>query len=266
MTLAAGLFAVVATALPVTAQTAGEGDAELAQTLSNPVAALISVPLQLNYDRGFGADAGHVWRLNVQPVVPIRFSGDWNLISRTIVPLTYQNDIAPGAGSQYGLGDTLQSAFLSPVEPTSGGWIWGAGPVVLLPTATDDLLGGEKWAAGPTAVVLRQDSGWTYGALANHLWSFAGDGNRADFNATFVQPFLSYTTQDAWTLNLNTETTYNWDESEWSVPINFAVSKLTRIEGQAVSIGAGARYWAASSEGGPDGVGFRLTFTLLFPK
>jgi hypothetical protein len=264
--LIGGVIAIAATPGPAAGQTAGEGDADLAEKLSNPVAALISVPLQLNYDQGFGADDGEVWRLNVQPVVPIGISEDWNLISRTIVPLTYQNDVAPGAGSQFGLGDTLQSAFISPVEPTSGGWIWGAGPVVLLPTATDDLLGGEKWAAGPTAVVLRQGGGWTYGALANHLWSFAGDADRSDVNTTFAQPFLSYTTADAWTFGLNTETTYNWDESEWTVPVNASASKLIRIGDQAVRIGGGVRYWAASPEAGPDGVGFRLTFTLLFPK
>lgn len=128
LTLVAGLIALAATGHSATAQTTGGGEADLAQKLSNPVAALISVPLQLNYDQGFGADDGEAWRLNVQPVIPIGISEDWNLISRTIVPLAYQDGIASGAGSQFGLGDTLQSAFVSPVEPTSGARYWAASP------------------------------------------------------------------------------------------------------------------------------------------
>ena len=107
---------------------------------------------------------------------------------------------------------------------------------------------------------------WTFGILANHIWSFAGRRDRGDVNATFLQPFVSYTTHDAWTFALNTESTYNWEASEWSVPINFEVSKLIRIDKQAISLGVGARYWAESPDGGPDGFGVRAFATLLFPK
>jgi hypothetical protein len=170
---------------------------ELAKKLSNPIASLISVPIQYNFDQGIGpADDGRKHFVNVQPVIPFSLNSDWNLISRTIVPIVGQEDIFPGAGSQYGLGDTVQSLFFSPKLP-SNGIIWGVGPVILLPTGTDRLLSAEKWGAGPTAVALTQQNGWTFGVLANHIWSFAGDDARSDVNATFLQPFISYTTPDA---------------------------------------------------------------------
>lgn len=241
-------------------------DAELAKKLSNPVASLISVPFQWNYDRGQGPDDGDKVTLNIQPVVPISLNDRWNVISRTIVPVVWQNDIAGDSGTQFGLSDTTQSLFLSPKEPTSGGLIWGLGPVFLVPTGTDDLLSTRKWGTGPTGVALRQHGPWTYGMLANHIWSFAGDDDRSDVNSTFLQPFLSYTTKDAWTFTLNSETTYDWTENEWSVPINAMVSKLVTIDKQPVSFQAGVRYYAASTDNGPEGFGARAAVTFLFPK
>ncbi|WP_069063629.1 hypothetical protein [Sinorhizobium sp. RAC02] len=243
-----------------------DSSADLAKKLSNPIASLISVPFQLNHDHGYGPFDGDKTTLNIQPVIPISLNADWNLISRTILPVTYQDDIAGPSGSQFGLGDVVQSFFLSPSKPTEGGLIWGAGPVFLIPTATDDLLGGEKWGAGPTVVALKQDGPWTYGALANHIWSFAGNEDRNDISNTFVQPFLSYTTPTAWTFALNTESTYDWKAKEWSVPINLTVSKLVRVNEQPISVTAGLRYWAAAPDNGPEGLGFRLGLTFLFPK
>jgi hypothetical protein len=164
---------------------------DLAKKLSNPIASLISVPFQFNYDTGYGPNDGDKAYVNIQPVIPFTLNDDWNLISRTIVPIAYQNDIAGPSGDQFGLGDISQSLFFSPSKPTANGIIWGVGPVLLLPTATDDLLGGGKWGAGPTAVVLTQRGPWTIGMLANHIWSFAGDDDRSDINSTFLQPFVS---------------------------------------------------------------------------
>jgi hypothetical protein len=168
-------IAIVAAAIvcqPVAS--ASESEQQLARQLTNPVAALISVPLQLNYNSDIGpADDGRQRVLNIQPVIPFSLNDDWNLISRTIVPIVDQSDIFPGAGSQTGLGDTVQGLFFSPVAPTAGGWIWGAGPVFLLPTGTNRLLTTDKWGVGPTAVALRQQGPWTGGLLGNHIWSVA---------------------------------------------------------------------------------------------
>ena len=272
-------------ALPATAT---ESTAELAKKLNNPVAALISVPIQYNYDDGLGPrEEGEKQVLVVQPVVPIKLNADWNLISRTIVPLIDQQDIVRnGLLDEKGVGDITQSLFFSPMAPTASGWIWGAGPVLLLPTASEDLLGSDKWGLGPTAVALKQTNGWTVGLLANHIWSVAGDGRDYDFqnlpplfssvlgiasttddiSATFLQPFLSYTTKTFTTFSLNTESTYDWKGDQWTVPVNLMVSQMLRVAGQPLSVQVGARYWADAPEFGPDGWGFRFALTLLFPK
>lgn len=236
--------------------------ADLAKKLANPIADLISVPIQFNYDEGFGPEEASRTTVNLQPVIPISLTDNWNVISRTIMPLIYQEGATPLTDDEFGLGDVTQSLFFS---PRSSKLIWGAGPVFLLPTATDDSLGSEKWGAGPTGVVLVQDGPWTYGVLANHIWSFAGDDDRADVNATFLQPFLAYTTSAATTFTLNTESTYDWSNDQWTVPINFIVSQLIKFGRQPVSLGVGGRYYAESPDDGPEW-GVRTFITFLFPK
>ena len=252
---------------PVLCHAQDSDNAELAKKLANPIAALISLPFQLNYDQDIGpTDDGSKITLNVQPVIPFSLNEDWNLISRTIVPVIDQQDIFPGAGDQFGLGDTVQSLFFSPKAPSGSGWIWGVGPVFLLPTGTDDLLSAEKWGAGPTAIALKQEGPWTYGGLFNHIWSFAGESDRSDISNTFLQPFVSYTTPTAVTFALNAESTYDWKSEQWNVPVNLMASKVTKFGSQLVSIQGGLRYYVESTDGGPEGLGFRLAFTLLFPK
>jgi hypothetical protein len=241
--------------------------AALAKKLANPISSLISVPIQANYDEGFGPTGdGSVWRINLQPVIPISLNEDWNLIARTILPIIDQSDVSAKGQSESGLGDVVQSFWFSPTEPTESGWILGAGPVLLLPTGTDSLLSAEKWGAGPTVIALKQEGPWTYGALVNHMWSFAGDAGRADVNATFFQPFLTYVTQTKTTLAVNLESTYDWANSAASVPVNVMVNQMLSIGDQIIQAGVGARYWAESPDNGPDGLGVRAQITFLFPK
>ena len=239
-------------------------DVELAKQLANPVASLISVPVQSNFDFGVGPGDGTRWTTNIQPVIPITLNQDWNVISRTILPVIDQwgMDAVGDASDEFGLGDTVQSFFFS---PKSSDPIWGVGPVFLIPTATDTVLGSEQWGIGPTAVLLKQNGPWTFGGLANHLWSFAGEDDRNEVNATFLQPFVSYITPTKTTFSVNAESTYDWANHQWTVPLNFVVSQLVKLGDQPVQFSAGIRYYAEKPDNGPDW-GLRFGITFLFPK
>ncbi|MXP63574.1 transporter [Roseomonas sp. M0104] len=236
---------------------------ELAKQLANPVASLISVPFQSNLDYGGGTGDAFRYTLNIQPVIPISLSSDWNLITRTILPFSHVERVYPD--HRTGLGDVVQSFFLSPARPTESGITWGVGPAFLYPTATDGL-GQRQWGAGPTGVILRQAGPWIVGALANHIWSLGGTPDRSeDVDATFLQPFINYVTPSQTTYFLNTESTYDWSRREWTVPINLGVNQLVNLGGQRVQIGGGLRYIAASPDGGPDW-GLRFNLVFVFPR
>jgi hypothetical protein len=263
------MLAVAAGCLTLAASVRAQDDpaAELAKKLANPISSLISVPLQYNDDEYGGAnDGAAVRRLNVQPVLPFSLTEDWNVITRTIVPLVDQQGFPLAAANESGLGDTTESLFFSPKAPTAGGWIWGAGPVLLLPTASDAALGTEKWGLGPTAVALRQAGPWTVGMLGNQIWSVAGDDGRPSVNATFLQPFVSYVTRTKTTLGLNTESTYDWESEAWSAPLIVQVAQLFKIGPQILQLTVGGKYWAEAPADGPEGWGLRLQLTLLYPK
>lgn len=245
-------------------QPAEDDQAELAKKLQNPVSNLISVPFQNNFDFNLGPNNdGFRYTLNFQPVVPISLGKGWSLIVRTIVPFIYQDDAIPGT-SQTGLSDITQSFFVKP-NFNLGGWTIAVGPVFLWPSATDDLLGSEKWGAGPTGILLRQEGGWTYGILANHIWSYAGNSHRAYVSSTFLQPFLSYTTKTHTTFGVNTESSYDWRARQWTVPINVSVSQLTKIGKLPVQFALGGKVYAEGPSGGPEW-GLRFTVTPLFPE
>lgn len=237
---------------------------DLAKALQNPVASLISVPFQNNFDFGIGPADGSRWTLNVQPVIPMSISENWNLIGRVILPVISQNDVFGESGRQTGLGDAVVSGFFSPKEPTEGGLIWGVGPAFLVPTATDDLLGLDKFGLGPTAVALKQAGLWTYGALVNHIWSVAGDDDRGDVSVSFLQPFVARNFPGGYALTLNTELTQDWEGDATSGWLNVVGSKVLTLGGQATQIAVGPRI--PYGNGNPADWGFRAVFVLLFPR
>lgn len=247
-----------------------DDSAELAKKALNPVAAMYSLPVQYNWDQKLGPTGDGMHSVtNIQPVLPFSLNDDWNLISRTILPVIDQRGLAPnGAADQSGIGDVTQSFFFSPKKPTDSGWILGVGPALLIPTGSDKLLSSKQWGLGPTAVALKQSNGWTRGILANHIWGLEDSppDNKDKVNQTFLQPFLSYTTHTYTTFGVNTESTYDWQTRQWSVPINLTVTQLLRIGGQPLTIQAGPRYWLDSPEDGAQGWGFRAAVTLLFPR
>ena len=257
------LLCALLVANPAWAQSAEE----LAKATANPVADLIAVPLQNNWDKGYGPDKQTQYTLNVQPVVPFKLDQEWTLITRTIVPVVHQPAMAAGQDDAWGIGDSVMSFFLSP-RATSDGLIWGAGPVLLLPTASKKRLGSEQWGAGPTGVVLVQNEHWTYGILANHLWSFAGSDARDKVNASYANPFVTYAIGGGWSTTLQTEVTYNWEADAGkrsTMPVTWMVSKISRFGSQPVSLSLGYKHYVETPDGNPDN-GIRFVVSFLFPK
>lgn len=237
---------------------------DVAKKLSNPVANLISVPFQSNVDYGIGAYHGSKYTMNFQPVIPIPLGQKVNLITRWIVPVIDQNSISAEGRSEFGLSDATISGFFSPTNGKNG-ITWGLGPAFLVPIGTSDFLSTRKWGAGPTAVILQQKKGWTYGFLVNQIWSFAGDEHRADVNQMFFQPFLAYNWKSGGGITLNSEQTYNWVTHTTTIFINPIISAVTKLGSQTVSLAVGPRIPAV----GPDDVmpefGLRGVITLVFP-
>jgi len=199
--------------------------------------------------------------------VPFSLSADWNLVARMIMPVIYQDEIFPGAGSQFGIGDTTFQFFFSPKAPTPSGLIWGVGPTFFVPSGAY-LLSSNTWGAGVDAVALKQvPQPWmnggilTYGILATQTWPFSGP---APINVMFLQPFVSYTLKSTVSFNLQTQATYNWTQSQWTVPVIGSVSKIFKFGGQLTSLGFGVKYYAVRPVTAPQW-GVQLVVTLLFP-
>lgn len=246
------------------AQPASEED--LAKETQNPVSDLISVPFESNFNFGVGPNDDLQYILYVQPVVPFRLSKDWNLITRTIIPLIDQPELGPGVGDVFGLGDIQLSLFLSPAK--SGALIWGIGPIFQFPTATDDALGSDKWSAGPTAAALTIRGPWVAGALVNHLWSLAGDDDRADVNQTLIQPIVNYNLPGGWFLSSVPYITANWEkdgDDRWTVPIGIGVGKVHRFGTLPVGLELASYYNVVRPDAAAEWT-LRFRINLLFPK
>ena len=248
---------------------------ELQKATQNPVADLISVPVQSNFNFGYGAkdapqNSSTQYVMNIQPVIPVTL-GDtgFNLITRPILPILEQPDLIDG-GHTWGWGDIQVQSYLS---PNSGkGLIWGVGPVLQMPTASDpDKLGTQKWSAGPGAVALLMPGKWVFGALANQIWSFAGDSDREDISLTTIQPFINYNFSDGWYVSSSPIVTANWEadghDNTWTVPVGGGFGRLIRLGKLPVNLQAQAFYNVVKPEDDPaSDWTLRLQVQFLFPK
>lgn len=241
---------------------------ELQKQAQNPVASLISLPFQnnINFPIGTSARVGDV--LNIQPVIPVKLDEDWNLIIRWIAPVVYQPNPTAGEGGANGLGDMSPTFFISPAHP--GKVIWGAGPALQLPTATQRTLGQGKWAAGPSIVVLTQPRPWSIGFVANNVWSFAGDRNRKPLNQFYTQYFLNYNLKKGWYVGPSPIVTCNWNApggDRWTVPFGWSVGKIARVGTQPFNVQLGTYYNVVHPRDTPYGKWqMRLQVAMLFPK
>jgi hypothetical protein len=263
----AGLIAALVLAGMLHAREAGaaEDETELAKKTQNPVADLISVPFQSNFNFNTGSKDATVYILNVQPVIPIHLTHDWNLITRTIMPIINQPSLFPGpnsiSGSAWGLGDINPSLFFSPAKP--GAVIWGVGPTFTIPTATDSKLGSGKFSLGPTAVALTIQGPWVFGALINNQWSVAGWGDK-DVNQMLLQPFVNFNLPHGWYLTSSPIMTANWEADsgdKWTVPVGGGVGKLFKLGKLPINTSLQAYYNAERPKNASD---WQLRFQVQF--
>ncbi len=261
-----GLAALLLVTGAATVQAAGESTQDLAKASQNPIANLISLPFQNNTNFGIGPDDETQNILNIQPVWPFTLNEKWNLITRTILPVVSQPGVLTGGeGRVNGLGDTTFTGFFSPRD--SGDTTWGVGPVFLIPTATDDALGSDKWGAGVSLVVLKMPGKWVVGSLFSNVWSFAGSGDQ-DINIFTWQYFINYNLENGWYLTSAPIITANWEASsgeKWTVPFGGGLGKIFRIGKQPINGSAQVYYNVEKPTYGADWT-LRLQLQFLFPK
>jgi hypothetical protein len=240
---------------------------ELAKLAQNPVGNLISLPFQNNTNMNFGPEKGTQDVFNIQPVIPVSINDDWNIITRTIVPVIWNPALGPGIDSKNGVGDTVFSAFLSPANP--GHWIWGAGPVFQIPTNSSPELGNKNWGMGPTVVVLHLEKGnpWVYGVLVNNIWSLSSGQQGGSYNNGVVQPFVNYNFEGGLYLTSVPIMTVNWkaDGQKWTVPIGGGVGKIFHFGKLPVNMQLGAYYNIVKPDFAANWQ-IRAQLQLMFPK
>lgn len=247
-----------------------DDNVELARKISNPVANLTSVPIQYNYQENLGMkEDGKRSITKIQPIIPFSISDDWNLITRTIVPVIKTESMGPGVSDKTGFGDTSLSLFFSPKEPTKNGIIWAAGPVILLPTESHDL-GKDKLGLGPTFAALKiKDLGnkksLTMGFLTSQIWTVESHTDETETNQLFIQPFMSYVMPTATTLTLSSEMTFDWVKDEKEIPIIFQIGQMAKIKGQIINFQLGQQWYADKYTGGSNWA-TRFQITFLFPR
>jgi hypothetical protein len=223
----------------------GGDDTALAKKLQNPIGDLYSFPFQSNTNFQYGPHKGTQEILNIQPVIPVHVNEDWNVITRTILPLVWNPSLSPIDTVPFGTGPTTFSAFLSPRNPTNG-WLWGAGPVVQIPTISDPSLGSNVWGAGPTGVLVYMNGPWVAGALANNVWSFGGTSGSGGtrYNMFLMQPFVNYNFGGGWYVGSAPIITANWlgEGGKWTVPMGALAGRVFKVGKLPINLSVGAYY------------------------
>ena len=259
----------VVLSLPLLAQAQREaGDTEsLQKAVQNPVASLISFPLQNNSNFGIGTNDRTQNVLNLQPVIPVGISENWNLIIRWITPVIWQPAPTTKDGGVFGFGDMNPTFFFSPAKPRHV--VWGVGPAFVLPSATNQqVLGQGKLSMGPSVVALAQPGHWTIGALVNNVWSVAGPSKRPDVNQMILQYFINYNLNEGWYLTVSPIITANWNASsgnQWVVPVGGGVGRVFRLGYQPLNASV-AFFGNAARPTNSSPWGMRLQIAFLFPK
>jgi hypothetical protein len=214
---------------------AGDDASALAEKLQNPIGGLTSVPFQSNTNFSEGPNKGTQDVLNIQPVIPVHLNEDWNLITRTILPLVWNPSLQPGQSVPFGLAPTAFSALFSPRQPVNG-WISGAGPIAQIPTVTSKTLGSNVWGAGPALVVVRMDGPRVYGLLVNNVFSSGGTSGSGgtSCNVTTINPFLSYNFGGGWFIGTGPIITASWNTGgeKWTLPVGAQAGWLIKIGGE----------------------------------
>jgi hypothetical protein len=236
----------------------------LAKATQNPVADLISLPFQLNFNSGGGLAGETSLTVNFQPVIPVKGVVEgWTIIARTIVPYL---SLPAGTARQSGFGDIQGQFFFSPVKASS--LIWGVGPMLSFPTATVDASATGSWAIGPTAVVLKMTGPWVLGALANNVWTFADQGGDPEVNQFLLQPFVNYNFGKGWAVSFSPNITANWeapDGEEWTVPLGAGISKTTAFNSRPMTLGA--QYYHNVEHPSASAANLlRISISLLYPS
>jgi len=233
---------------------------ELEREDQNPLSRFAKVQFEDNAQFGFGPDNEVLNFFRVQPVMPFHLNQNWDLVTRLIIPVVHQ----PFPESTDGLSDINVQLFLTPAQ--TGKFIWGVGPAFILPTATDELIGTEKWSAGPAAAAVYINGPWLIGVVAQNVISFAGDDSRDDVNAMTVRPTINYNFPNGWYLSSSPSIAANWkadSKNRWFVPMGGGVGKVFHVGGQKMSALFESYYHVVSPEIGPDWQ-MRLQISFLY--
>jgi len=243
----------------------GARESELARRSQNPVEDMVSIPVEENLDYGIGANDRAQSTLKIEPRIPAHVLPSWNIVTRTIIPIVYKPDAMATTGGSSGLGDVNPTFFVTQAHP--GPVIWGVGPDVVLPTATQTSLGAGKWSVGPSVALVVKPRRWTLGFIASNVWSFAGQSGRSSVDKGSLQYFIHYNLANGWSVKTSPTMTAEWEKASgdvWTIPVGGGVAKVFALGKLAINASLAGYGYAAKPSDGPDWQ-LRCEASFLFP-